>query len=173
MSVAIFVNFILPLITPIIIIFAIINLIVWRVTNKAIKLLKKTNHPEANIRAGQQAEMKITGSLIDDLNKNSISAMKSYTWYANITAIFPLLGIFGTVVSLMNLSGSNDISANFAAALSTTFWGLVFAVIFKLADSPISAELERALDDADYLIHQYDEEKRMNYAAQAETRYRH
>lgn len=67
-------------------------------------------------------------------------------WYAifmNITAIFPLLGILGTVVSLLPMvSDMTNMQTNFFSALTSTFWGLVFAIIFKLLDGFLSSRIE-------------------------------
>ena len=70
-------------------------------------------------------------------------AEQFYSFFANLTAIFPLLGILGTVVSLLPMVAElNDMQQNFFAALTSTFWGLVFAIIFKLLDGFLSARLE-------------------------------
>ncbi|MCM1164421.1 MAG: hypothetical protein NC401_00245 [Ruminococcus sp.] len=45
--------------------------------------------------------------------------------------------------------------------MPTTFQGLVCAIGFKIADSFITARLDRALDEADYLVHEHDKEKRV------------
>ena len=66
-----------------------------------------------------------------------------YTVFANITSIFPLLGILGTVISLMPMvADMADMSRNFFAALTSTFWGLVFAIIFKLLDGFLVSRIE-------------------------------
>ncbi|MCR4780451.1 MAG: MotA/TolQ/ExbB proton channel family protein [Ruminiclostridium sp.] len=66
-----------------------------------------------------------------------------YSLYINITGIFPLLGILGTVVSLLGLVGDMDnVTGNFYAALTSTFWGLVFAILFKFLDGTVSPEIE-------------------------------
>ena len=148
---------------------ALFNIFEWFGTKHTIAKLVEINRPEANIRIGRQANMNITDGCVDDLIKYSKDASKKYTLYINITAVFPLLGILGTVISLMNLSSTDAISANFETALNTTLLGLICAIGFKIGDSWLSADLERALDDADYLIHQHDEEKRIQYATQKET----
>ena len=68
---------------------------------------------------------------------------KLYSMFVNLTGIFPLLGILGTVVSLLGMvSDSTDITGNFYGALTSTFWGLVFAIIFKFLDGVVSAKIE-------------------------------
>ncbi len=66
-----------------------------------------------------------------------------YSVFVNLTGIFPLLGILGTVTSLLSLiADTSDITGNFYGALTSTFWGLVFAIIFKFLDGIISAKIE-------------------------------
>ena len=68
---------------------------------------------------------------------------KLYSMFVNLTGIFPLLGILGTVVSLLGMvSDSTDVTGNFYGALTSTFWGLVFAILFKFLDGIISAKIE-------------------------------
>lgn len=72
---------------------------------------------------------------------------KFYGFFVNIVSIFPLLGMIGTVLSLLSLdlSASNSsITNNFFGALTSTFWGAVFGVVFKLADSSVSTKIEMA-----------------------------
>ncbi len=66
-----------------------------------------------------------------------------YAVFVNVTAVFPLLGILGTVVSLLPMVADlSDMQTNFFAALTSTFWGLVFAIAFKLLDGFLSARME-------------------------------
>lgn len=66
-----------------------------------------------------------------------------YGIFTNLTAIFPLLGILGTVLSLLpmvaNMAG---METNFFAALTSTFWGLVFAIIAKVGDAFLAPRIE-------------------------------
>lgn len=85
---------------------------------------------------------------IRNVNEGEVVALRKkaegfYAIFANLTAIFPLLGILGTVVSLLPMVAElSDMQQNFFAALTSTFWGLVFAIIFKLLDGFLSARLE-------------------------------
>ncbi|MBO7363853.1 MAG: MotA/TolQ/ExbB proton channel family protein [Lachnospiraceae bacterium] len=66
-----------------------------------------------------------------------------YGIFVNITAIFPLLGILGTVIALIPMvSQLADIQMNFFAALTSTFWGLVFAILFKVLDGFLSPRID-------------------------------
>lgn len=87
---------------------------------------------------------------IENLSENIISSLREkaiglYTLYVNISATFPLLGILGTVVSLLGMvENIGDVSNGFFAALTSTFWGIIFSIIFKIADGLISTKLEDA-----------------------------
>lgn len=66
-----------------------------------------------------------------------------YSLFVNLTGIFPLLGILGTIISLLGMvNDMSDIQGNFYGALTSTFWGLVFAIIFKIFDGIVSAKIE-------------------------------
>ena len=84
----------------------------------------------------------------DELHEEDVLELKSaadtfYSLFVNITGIFPLLGILGTVVSLLGLvSDIENVAGNFYGALTSTFWGLIFAIIFKFLDGLVSPEIE-------------------------------
>lgn len=68
----------------------------------------------------------------------------SYGLYYNLTSMFPLFGMLGTVFSLIplvNQMGEINV-ASFFAALTSTLWGIVFALVFKLLDSFVSYKIE-------------------------------
>jgi len=59
-----------------------------------------------------------------------------YTLFVTIISLFPLLGMLGTVNGLLGLDLANgdmeNIKVNFFAALTSTAWGIIFSVIFKI-----------------------------------------
>lgn len=85
---------------------------------------------------------------ISQLRESEVVAMRNHTGklysiFVNLTGIFPLLGILGTVVSLLGMvSDMENVTGNFYGALTSTFWGLVFAILFKFLDGVISAKIE-------------------------------
>lgn len=85
---------------------------------------------------------------IGSLRESDVVAMRNHTGklysvFVNLIGIFPLLGILGTVISLLNMvSDMQNVEGNFYGALTSTFWGLVFAIIFKFMDGVISAKIE-------------------------------
>ena len=66
-----------------------------------------------------------------------------YAVFVNLTSIFPLLGILGTVISLIPMAADiANMQHSFFTALTSTFWGLVFAIIFKFLDGFLSVRIE-------------------------------
>lgn len=138
----------------------VLNVLVYLAVIKNISKLEDTVRPKSDRRNGVMAQLALSDSESRELADCSGKASGAYALFTNITAVFPLLGILGTVTSLMRLAGTENLSDNFMSALATTFWGLICAIGFKIADSFITARLDRALDEADYLIHEHDKEKR-------------
>jgi chemotaxis protein MotA len=67
-----------------------------------------------------------------------------YIMFVNLTGIFPLLGILGTVVALIPMVQTIDnMQQNFYIALTSTLWGLVFAIFFRLLDATLLPRVER------------------------------
>ncbi len=69
---------------------------------------------------------------------------KLYQIFVAITSILPLLGILGTVIALLN-SANADIEllkTNFTFALTSTFWGLMGAIICKALEGVLSPAVE-------------------------------
>lgn len=69
------------------------------------------------------------------------------SWYdslAQLISVFPLLGILGTVSGLMAQMGAGDIKEMLSAlnlALSTTYYGLMWAIVLKIFTSLIPDRL--------------------------------
>ncbi len=93
------------------------------------------------------------------LRKLKESETKRYHQFASITNIFPLMGILGTIISLLRLASlSNDsIMFNFTTALTSTFWGLVCAIIFKAIDGTIYPKIALNDDSFNLLINRIDQ----------------
>lgn len=91
----------------------------------------------------KEADKDISGLRETDVVTMRNNMGRLYSIYVNLTGIFPLLGILGTVVSLLGLvSDAGNITGNFYGALTSTFWGLIFAIIFKFLDGVTSAKIE-------------------------------
>ena len=69
---------------------------------------------------------------------------KYYTMFVTLANIFPLMGILGTVISLIPMVQHIDsIQQNFYVALTSTLWGLIFAIVFKLLNGVLLPRIER------------------------------
>ena len=78
------------------------------------------------------------------LRKMRETSDKYYSMYTNLAGIFPLLGILGTVISLIPLvQDMANMQQNFFVALTSTLWGLVFAIFFRLLDGVLAPRIER------------------------------
>jgi chemotaxis protein MotA len=94
-------------------------------------------------------EERIIGKGKDELDLNSLIHMhqqseKLYQIFVAVTSILPLLGILGTVIALLN-SANADIEllkTNFTFALTSTFWGLMGAIICKALEGVLSPAVE-------------------------------
>ena len=69
--------------------------------------------------------------------------------------IFPLLGMLGTVSGLLGLDLANgdmdNIKNNFFIALTSTAWGIVFSVIYKIINALFSSGIEEQIENAKQL----------------------
>lgn len=160
------------LVTAFIPVLFIVNFGVYWLARRMIIALEHMIYPKTNRRDGVLAELSITDDESLKLRESTCRASMWYSLFVNITAVFPLLGILGTVMSLMNLSGTDDLSSNFSSALLTTFLGLIAAIFFKLIDAWISSRLDRALEESDYIIHQHDKEQQEKARLEKEKRER-
>lgn len=66
--------------------------------------------------------------------------------FLTILSIFPLLGMLGTVFGLLGLDLTNgdmsNIRDNFFIALTSTAWGIIFSVFFKIFDALLNEDVE-------------------------------
>ena len=92
-----------------------------------------------------------------DLHQLKSVIEQQQAWYQifiSITSVMPLLGILGTVISLLNVTALEQavIQANFLTALSSTFWGIVGAIICRVIEGTLTPAVERNQDNFDLLI---------------------
>ena len=71
----------------------------------------------------------------------------NYTLFITFISIFPLLGMLGTVLALLGLDMSgtdaiNEAKNNFFSALTSTAWGIIFAVVYKIINARFFADVE-------------------------------
>lgn len=77
-----------------------------------------------------------------------------YQMFISITSILPMMGILGTVISLLSVTAMDTsiIQVNFMTALSSTFWGIVGAIICRIIEGTLTPAVERNTDNFDMLI---------------------
>ncbi|MCR5022340.1 MULTISPECIES: MotA/TolQ/ExbB proton channel family protein [Ruminococcus] len=125
---------------------AVFTAIVYRYLKMSADKLYKKMHLTVFVPDGSsrhEADKEISGLREQDIVAMRNHTGKLYSLFVNLTGIFPLLGILGTVVSLLGLVADNtNVTGNFYGALTSTFWGLVFAIIFKFLDGIVSAKIE-------------------------------
>lgn len=79
----------------------------------------------------------------------------TYTLFITVVSLFPLLGMFGTVKSLIGLGGifeaggdMNGIKSEFFLALTSTALGIIFSVFFKTINAFAQPFIENQIDKA-------------------------
>ena len=125
---------------------AVVNIVIFFLAWKKAHALYESVAPRINISSGnaerafaQAQENSTYFSLYEKWQK----AEFFYTLFCNLTGVFTLLGILGTVISLLHLVDSSaDLTGEFMGALTSTLWGIVFTILFKVIDSAISFDLE-------------------------------
>lgn len=94
----------------------------------------------------------------DTIRKYERDFNKSCAWhnvFSQLIPIFPLMGILGTVAGLMLESNAADIEGMMASidtALSSTFFGLIFAIILKFVDAVFPS---RVIEDVEVMLDDY------------------
>lgn len=131
-----------------IIVFFVILFLQWK-GNEEIR-------PNSDKRYRVSANMEWDSQQIKKLSCYERWLLLAYTVFANLTAIFPLLGILGTVAALVTYDSSEDMMNNLMIALSTTLLGVAMAIFFKLFDSFISAGIDILVGEIDYIIQNTD-----------------
>lgn len=83
----------------------------------------------------------------------------SYTLFITAISIFPLLGMFGTVKALLelDLSNINNAKNNFFDALTSTTWGIIFSISFKIVNAFISTSVENNIQKLANLIKKFED----------------
>lgn len=144
------------------------GLLVWNGTilsnhkNRIEEALKRRNNKYTflvetkEIEENEDTDAAITP---DTIRKYETEFNKACSWhgvFAQFIPVFPLLGILGTVAGLMLEIQASDITGMMASldvALSTTFSGLIFAILLKIMEavfpSRIIYDVEVMLDDFD------------------------
>lgn len=87
----------------------------------------------------------------------------TYTLFTTFISLFPLLGMFGTVIALLGLDLSagdmENIKNNFFNALTSTAWGIIFSILFKLLHAPFANYIENQIEDSKKMSDEYEVEQ--------------
>lgn len=87
----------------------------------------------------------------------------TYTLFITFISIFPLLGMLGTVMALLGLDLSvgdmTNIKNNFFDALTSTAWGIIFSVFFKIIHAPFANYIENQIEDSKKMSDEYEVEQ--------------
>lgn len=74
----------------------------------------------------------------------------AYSLFTTMISVFPLLGMFGTVWGLLGMGDTGgDMSlmqGNFFGALTSTAWGIIFSIVFKLIHALVRDDLEDQIE---------------------------
>ncbi|MBO5631400.1 MAG: MotA/TolQ/ExbB proton channel family protein [Aeriscardovia sp.] len=134
----------------IILFFAAFTVIVWLFANNAKNEVE--HHLFKNHRRASKIEEDINevsnAELENDLQPKIMKLNKWYMVLSNSISVFPLLGMLGTVKSLIGLATGMGDQSNvleidmFFSALTSTAWGIIFAMFFKLLTSGLAAKVE-------------------------------
>lgn len=98
----------------------------------------------------------ITQKSEKDFKQYSYSTLAvPYNIFLCIISIFPLLGMFGTVQALIEIdfsSPSVDMKSNFFHALTSTAWGIIFSIVFKIIHSVKQTSIETQLSKLEIMM---------------------
>ena len=80
-----------------------------------------------------------------DVNLHELQELREkevfyYHIFGTINGIFPLMGILGTIIGLLRMVGldSSMVMGNFTIALTSTFWGLIFSIVYRAVDGMVA-----------------------------------
>ncbi len=133
----------------IIFVFAGINICIFIASLIIRAIGNSIRYPKGELITGTGARVQVSRKTGKDLRGIGRTLLVLYQIYANLTAVFPLLGIMGTVAALITVAESSDLMANLMVALTTTLNGVIWAIIFKCLDAVLSAPLDSFLGVVD------------------------
>ena len=141
----------------IIFIACLINLMIFIITKILVNKIENTlnvSTDRISLREDETIEHKsLTPDEINKLKKNLKPINMLYTFFVNIISAFPLLGILGTVLALLAVAvgdGFEGAQDNFLTALTSTAWGVVASMLFKVVGDPfISPNIDKCNKDVE------------------------
>lgn len=102
------------------------------------------------------------------IRKIQISFSVFYSAYYTLISIFPLLGMYGTVKSLLMLDFSTsealaNAQTNFFDALTSTVWGIIFSIIFKILYALIAPFADDYLERLNAAVKKQKEKEKIRF----------
>ena len=130
----------------------------WFITRKQLKDVRKHLFTPGRRRSSTKTEETESEEEPDEdeLYTRIGKLNRFYSLFTTFTSVFPLWGMLGTVKSLIeaagNMAGGTPAVDKFFSALTSTAWGIIFAIIFKAGfDSFLSPSVEAANKEYDLL----------------------
>jgi len=150
----------------VILLFAVANFIFLFITIKQMLKLKNILYPRIDSASTKKNETHIsikvsTKEDLEKLKKVRDNAVRWYSLFTNFIAIFPLLGLLGTVIALLGVAGGDDygnVEHNFFVALTSTLWGVGCAIVFKVVNALIAPSMEKYDVEAERKKIRYEDE---------------
>ncbi len=137
--------------------------VVYPMLRKISKKLNQTLNPTVS-RPIEDLIKALQPSAVEKLDLQVIMKQKEkenqlFQIYISITSIFPLLGILGTVIALLSVGdfSANLINLNFGKALTSTFWGLIWAIFFKSLEGFFASTIQQNEENIKLLLHRIDQ----------------
>lgn len=98
----------------------------------------------------------VTPDTIRSFEKKFNDCCSWHSAMAQLISVFPLMGVFGTVTGLMLQAGAKEFDKmldSLEYALTTTFWGLAFAILLKIFDAIGPA---KTINDVEVMLDNFD-----------------
>jgi len=146
-----------------IILLAVVNaLVVYPRTKQFSLLLKNQLQPKIYVPVSLLID-RVKGREENKLDLNALIGMRSdeihyYSIFSSINSAFPMMGMLGTILSLLRMveMTQQEVTLNFTVALTSTFWGLVFALAFKAVDATLYPMVEQNRENLKMLLERVD-----------------
>ncbi|MDW7670464.1 MAG: MotA/TolQ/ExbB proton channel family protein [Bacillota bacterium] len=146
-----------------ILLLAVFNAVVIYPRTKSYSLLLKNQlQPKIYVPVALLME-RVKGKREDKLNLNALIGMRSdeiqyYSIFSAINSAFPMMGMLGTILSLLNMveTAQQQVTLNFTIALTSTLWGLIFALAFKAVDATLYPMVEQNRENLKMLLERVD-----------------
>lgn len=118
--------------------------IYWRVLARTKKVSDRAENRQTAWLPGY-APPELSPKDVQELADLQARSESLHSVFVAITSVFALLGILGTVLAMLMLVGGDAADATqqgFYAALTSTFWGVLFAAAYRICDAIVSPKIQ-------------------------------